>query len=162
MTQQEAEQFLFAEVGLLDKRDYKGWRDLFAAEGVYWVPVNDTESDPQLNCSVIYAGAAQLDDRLERATSSYFWADQPAIKSVHTVSNVSVVAGKNTDEITLLANQVVYLFRDNDQRRDQGLEILPASSEYRLNRVDQCWRIGLKKLNFLQADGYLPLLPAFV
>jgi len=160
VTPQEAEQFLFAEVRLLDQRHYQQWRDLFGDDGVYWVPVNDTGADPQINCSVIYASGQQLDDRLERAGSSYFWADQPAIKSVHTVSNISVQA--NGGGITLMANQVIYLYRENDQRRDVALEILPATSEYRLEKGTTGWHIKLKKLNFLQADGYLPLLPAFV
>ncbi len=103
MTQQEAEQFLFAEVRMLDQRDYRGWRDLFGGDGVYWVPVNDTDADPQLNCSVIYAGAEQLDDRLERAGCDYFWADQPAIKSVHTISNVSVDSSAGVDQIILIS-----------------------------------------------------------
>lgn len=161
MTQQEAEQFLFAETRLLDQRRYQEWRALFGDEGVYWVPANDTDADPQINCSVIYASGQQLDDRLGRAGSSYFWADQPAIKSLHTVANICATA-EDTENVLILANQVIYLYRENDQRREVPLEILPATSEYRLERVNNGWLIKLKKLNLLQADGYLPLLPAFV
>ncbi len=161
MTQAEAEQFLFNEVRLLDQRRYQEWRDLFGEKGLYWVPVNDTDADPTINCSVIYACGQQLDDRLTRAESSYFWADQPPIKSVHTVSNISVdVMGEQL--VQILANQVIYLFRENDQRRDSPLEILPATSEYKLAKHAGEWQITYKKLAFLQADGYLPLLPAFV
>lgn len=161
MTHQEAEQFLFAETRLLDQRRYQEWRALFGDEGVYWVPANDTDADPQLNCSVIYASGKQLDDRLGRAASSYFWADQPAIRSLHTVANVSAMT-EDSGNMRILANQVIYLYRENDQRREVPLEILPATSEYRLVRINNSWLIRLKKLNLLQADGYLPLLPAFV
>lgn len=161
MTQSEAEQFLYNEVRLLDQRRYPQWRKLFGDDGLYWVPANDTDADPQINCSIIYASGAQLDDRLTRAGSSYFWADQPPIKSVHMVNNVSV---QNVDggSLKVLANQVIYLYRENDQRRDVPLDILPASSEYELVEGAGEWLIKLKKLIFMQADGYMPLLPAFV
>ena len=161
MDQQQAEQFLFEEVRLLDQRDYRQWRELFGATGVYWVPANDLEADPGLNCSIIYASGQQLDDRLTRAGSSHFWADQPPIKAIHTVSNVSVERVSDT-QVKLQANQVIYLFRENDQRRDVPLEILPATSIYSLSEYGASWQIELKKLTLLQADGYLPLLPAFI
>ncbi len=161
MTQQEAEQFLFAEARLLDQRRYEQWRQLFGEDGLYWVPVNDTDADPQINCSIIYASGEQLDDRLMRAGSSYFWANQPPLKSVHTITNVTV-QGVDEDQPTILANQVIYLYRENDQRRDVPQDVLPATSEYRLTEHGDGWQITLKKLTFLQADGYLPLLPAFI
>lgn len=161
MKQQEAEQYLYEEARLLDQRDYQRWRNLFSEDGVYWVPVNDVSRDPDLNCSIIYATGRQLDDRLERAGSSYFWADKPPIRSLHTISNVSVQSGQQ-GIVRVTANQVIYLFRENDQRRDVPLEILPAFSEYKLQPSANGWAMLLKKLSFLQADGYLPLLPAFV
>ena len=161
MDQQQAEQFLFNEVRLLDQREYQQWRELFGSTGLYWVPVNDTDADPAINCSIIYATGQQLDDRLTRAGSSHFWADQPPIRSVHTVSNVSVERISDT-EVKLLANQVIYLFRENDQRREVPLEILPGTSTYSLSKIGGGWQIDLKKLNLLQADGYLPLMPAFI
>lgn len=161
MDLQQAEQFLYREARLLDQREYVQWRALFGPTGVYWVPANDTEADPQLNCSIIYATGQQLDDRLTRAGSGHFWADQPPIKSVHTVSNISIEP-LSASQIRLSANQVIYLFRENDQRRDAPLEILPATSTYTLSHSAGNWQIDLKKLNLLQADGYLPLLPAFI
>ena len=161
MDQQQAEQFLFHEARLLDQREYLQWRALFGSSGVYWVPSNDTEADPALNCSIIYATGQQLDDRLTRAGSGHFWADQPPIKSIHTVANVTAERISDT-QVSVLANQVIYLFRENDQRRDVPLEILPASAIYKLSKFAGGWQIDLKKLDLLQADGYLPLLPAFI
>lgn len=161
MTQFEAEQFLFEEARLLDQRHYQQWRELFGDDGIYWVPANDGDADPQINCSIIYAQGQQLDDRLERAQSGYFWADQPPIRTIHTVSNVSVQE-EIDGSAQVVANQVIYLFRENDQRRDVPLEILPASSVYTVVNRGDYWGIKFKKLLFLQADGLMPLLPAFI
>lgn len=161
MTQAEAEAFLFREVRLLDRGRFRDWRQLLADDAVYWVPNGDPDGDPQRHCSIIYATPSMVDDRLERAESPFYWVGDPPIRSVHTVSNVLLerAEGNSAD---IACNQVIYLYRDNDQRRDQALEILPAQCEYRLQRQAEQWRITYKKVALLSSDGLVPLLPPII
>jgi 3-phenylpropionate/cinnamic acid dioxygenase small subunit len=161
MTQAEAEAFLFREVRLLDRGRFRDWRQLLADDAVYWVPNGDSDGDPQRHCSIIYATPPMVDDRLERAESPFYWVGDPPIRTVHTVSNV-LLERTDGNSADIACNQVIYLYRDNDQRRDQALEILPAQCEYRLQRHAEQWRITYKKVALLSSDGLVPLLPPII
>jgi benzoate/toluate 1,2-dioxygenase subunit beta len=158
MTRVQAEEFIYREVRLLDRGQWRAWRALIAADGLYWVPSGDPDADPDAHCSVIYCDPQALDDRLERAESGFYWVGQPPIRSVHVVSNVLVDAAPG-NPVQVECNQVIYLYREGDARRDQPLHILPARCEYRLVEGEGGWRIACKKVVLLQGDGLLPLLP---
>lgn len=161
MQRPEAEEFIYREVRLLDQGRFGEWRALFAADGLYWVPSGDPDRDPEQHCSIIHAGPQELDDRLARASSTFFWAGDPPLRTVHMVGNV-LVEHADPGLVTLSCNQVIYLYRDGDQRRDQPLHTLPAQCEYRLIPGPGEVRIGYKKLVLLQGDGLLPLLPPII
>ena len=38
----EAEDFLYLEADLLDKRDYDAWLKLFTRDGIYWLPMDES------------------------------------------------------------------------------------------------------------------------
>ena len=157
----EAEAFLFREVRLLDRGRFRDWRQLLSEDAIYWVPNGDPDSDPQQHCSIVYATPSMVDDRLQRAESPFYWVGDPPIRTVHTVSNVLLERGDATSA-ELACNQVIYLYRDNDQRRDQPLDVLPAQCEYRLRRVGDAWQIAYKKVALLNGDGLVPLLPPII
>ena len=161
MNQAQAEAFLFREVRLLDQRKFRDWRQLLTDDAIYWVPNGDADGDPQLNCSIVYATPSMVEDRLDRAESPFYWVGDPPIRSVHTVSNV-LLERADGDSADIACNQVIYLYRENDQRRDQVLEVLPAQCEYRLQRHGDQWRIAHKKVALLNSDGLVPLLPPII
>ncbi len=161
MNQSQAEAFLFREVRLLDRRQFRDWRRLLTDDAIYWVPSGDPDGDPQVHCSIVYATPSMVDDRLERAESPFYWVGDPPIRSVHAVSNV-LLEGADNGSVQIVCNQVIYLYRENDQRRDQALEILPAQCEYRLQRQGDRWCIAYKKVALLNSDGLVPLLPPII
>lgn len=161
MDQREAETFLSREVRLLDQRRFRDWRALLTEDAIYWVPNGDADSDPQQHCSIVYATAAMVEDRLDRAESPFYWVGDPPIRSVHTVSNV-LLERADAHSADIACNQVIYLYRENDQRRDQALDVLPAQCEYRLRRVGEAWQITYKKVALLNSDGLVPLLPPII
>jgi 3-phenylpropionate/cinnamic acid dioxygenase small subunit len=161
MNQAQVEAFLFREVRLLDQRKFRDWRQLLTDDAIYWVPSGDVDSDPRQHCSIVYATATMVEDRLDRAESPFYWVGDPPIRSVHTVSNV-LLEHADADSADIACNQVVYLYRENDQRRDQVLDVLPAQCEYRLRRVGADWQIAYKKVALLNSDGLVPLLPPII
>ena len=102
-----------------------------------------------------------VEDRLDRAESPFYWVGDPPIRSVHTVSNV-LLERADVDSADITCNQVIYLYRENDQRRDQVLDALPAQCDYRLRRVGADWQIAYKKVSLLNSDGLVPLLPPII
>lgn len=159
MDKDSAETFLYQEARLLDKGLFRQWRELFAADFIYWVPANDPNADPTENCSIIYNGPNELDDRIGRLESSHFWAGDPPFKTLHLVSNVTVGESATT-QVTLESNLVLYVYRDNDQRRDVPMQTLPGLCEHRLvSNGGGDWKIAFKKVTLLNCDGLVPLLP---
>src|SRR5262249_50847346 len=56
LTRQQAEDFLYHEARLLDERRFEEWLELFTADGLYWLPMDDG-TDPTLEPSILFADA---------------------------------------------------------------------------------------------------------
>jgi 3-phenylpropionate/cinnamic acid dioxygenase small subunit len=63
MTRQEAEDFLYREARLLDSGQLEEWVGLFAADDIYWRPI-DEQADPEREPSIIYDDATQRAKRV--------------------------------------------------------------------------------------------------
>src|SRR3989442_11175826 len=51
---QELEAFVLREARLLDERRYAAWLELFAQDGVYWIPTRPDQSPPHQALSIIH------------------------------------------------------------------------------------------------------------
>jgi benzoate/toluate 1,2-dioxygenase subunit beta len=85
--------FLVHEAELLDDRRYDDWIELFAPEGIYWVPANRNDSDPKTHVSLIYDDVRRLKERLVRAGSGMFWAQDPPTRTTRVLGNLAVSRG---------------------------------------------------------------------
>lgn len=56
----QVEAFLFREAGMLDDGDVKGWLDLFAGDGFYWVPSDPAQDSPFDGESLFYGNLAAM------------------------------------------------------------------------------------------------------
>jgi len=90
LDREEAEEFLYAEAAMLDDQDYAGWFRLFADDGTYWIPSGDDDMDPTRRVSLVYDDITLLSERVRRFQSGIAYAQQPASRTVHTVSNVRI------------------------------------------------------------------------
>lgn len=83
------EDFLYDEAALLDAADYRAWVDLFTADGRYWAPAGHAD-DPQAGVSLVCDDRQRLEERLLRAESRFFWAQQPPSHTSRLVGNVRI------------------------------------------------------------------------
>jgi 3-phenylpropionate/cinnamic acid dioxygenase small subunit len=158
MTRQEAEDFLYREARLLDSGQLEAWLGLFAADGIYWLPI-DEQADPEREPSIIYDDATQRAKRVFQLRQGSHYAQVPPSRTVHVMSNVEVEDGATAGEVTLRCNVIVYELRPGDH---QGLQVgvgalraLVGHCEYRLRWEQERWAIGLKKVVLIDRD--LPL-----
>lgn len=155
MDRASAEDFLYREARLLDQGKYREWHKLLADDAIYWIPVNDANSNPQEHCSIIYENPVQLADRITRSESTHYWVGDPPVKTLHAISNVTVDELEN-DQVCVESNMIFYSFREGDHRREIPLDVLPAQCEHHLAKVDGSWKIKFKKITLLNLDGLLP------
>lgn len=47
------QQFIYREARLQDDHDYEAWEALWTSDGIYWVPANEDDTDPDKQVSII-------------------------------------------------------------------------------------------------------------
>jgi ethylbenzene dioxygenase beta subunit len=114
MTRQDTEAFLDREARLLDSGQLEAWLGLFAADGLYWIPINE-QADPERAPSVIYDDATQRAKRVLQLLQGAHYAQVPPSRTVHFISNVEVEDGATCSEVTLHCNVIVYELRPGDR-----------------------------------------------
>lgn len=154
LTRAEAEDFVHREAALLDEGRHEEWLELFAADGVFWVPANEADHDPDSHVSIIYDDRARLADRVARMALGRAVQQSPS-RTMHLVGNVMVPEpGPDAPPGTAEVRVNLVLFESHGQRNSQHA----ARCRYLLRREDGRWRIVLRKLAFLDNDQYSPNL----
>ena len=88
--QHRVEQFLFREARLLDERRFAEWEELWDDEGIYWVPANGDDTDPDRDVSLIYDNRARLHSRVARYAGGKAFSQHPPPRTAHIVANVAI------------------------------------------------------------------------
>jgi 3-phenylpropionate/cinnamic acid dioxygenase small subunit len=134
----EAEEFLYREVALLDERRWEEWLDLLAEDIHYFMPIRENvkfgewdkeNSDPASEIAWFDEGKDVLTGRVRQLLTGVHWAEEPISRIRHIISNVRVtdVQGDlihTSDNFFVWHNRLqeeVNLFagrRDNVLRRD--------------------------------------------
>ena len=90
LEQRRVEQLLFLEARLIDERRFAEWEALWVDEGIYWVPANGEDTDPQTDVSLIYDNRSRMHNRVERYVGGKAISQQPPPRTVHLVGNVTI------------------------------------------------------------------------
>jgi benzoate/toluate 1,2-dioxygenase subunit beta len=136
--------FLFHENKLLDEDRYEEWVDLFADDGIYWIPSNRFDTDPKTHVSVVYADKSRLREVVVRARSGTFWAQEPASRTSRLIGNISVEA--QLPDCRVRSKLMVTELRRGHQRQFAG------TCRYRLQRSNGEWKIREKLVELIGND----------
>jgi 3-phenylpropionate/cinnamic acid dioxygenase small subunit len=152
MTKADAEAFLIHEAELLDELRLDEWLKLFTADGIYWVPLDETMPVTE-SASIIRDTSMRREERVFHILHTKFPAQSPRSRTLHMVSNVRV---READEnrISVLSNQVVHEVRTGDFRQT-GLGVtttIIAQMQHLLEEKDGLYKIHLKKILLLDRD----------
>ncbi len=145
------EEFLFFEARLLDGREFQAWAELFADDGIYWVPMREGQEDPLTEHSIFYDDKDLLDVRVRRLLHPDTLAQIPASRTRHVVGNV-VLDETDGDEIHARSNLVMFEYRRDEQR------VFGAEVQHRLRRVEDGFEIVLKRVDLVNCEavhGYM-------
>lgn len=132
----EAEEFLFHEADLLDRRKYDEWLKLFASDGIYWLPMED-DTDPRLVPSILYDDMTSLKMRVHQFTKRHY-SQRPPSRTVHSITNVVTEAGEREDETSVHCVVMVTELREGDYLQG-GLgeqRLFSGHCSYRLRRAE--------------------------
>ena len=145
------EEFLFFEARLLDGREFQAWAELFADDGIYWVPMREGQEDPLTEHSIFYDDKDLLDVRVRRLLHPDTLAQIPASRTRHVIGNV-VLDETDGDEIHARSNLLMFEYRRDEQR------VFGAEVQHRLRRVEDGFEIVLKRVDLVNCEavhGYM-------
>ncbi|MCW5772178.1 MAG: aromatic-ring-hydroxylating dioxygenase subunit beta [Rhodospirillaceae bacterium] len=133
--------FLYLEADLLDAQRWEEWLALYAPDAWYWVPARADQPDPLNELSLIYDDYALLQARVARLRHPSHFANTPAVRTTHHVSNVrSAVAEGRREEIAVSSRLLMVEYRGPAQR------LFGARVEHGLRTTPDGLKIASKKI----------------
>ena len=138
--QREVEQFLYHQSELLDGKNWQAYLDLFADDGLYWMPCSADQTDWESWPSIFIEDKSLMEVRMERVTHPNAWSQAPLWATNHVVGNI-VLESVRGDEISVRSRFHMMELRRDDIRHFGGtyrhlLVRTPAGLRIRRQRVD--------------------------
>jgi 3-phenylpropionate/cinnamic acid dioxygenase small subunit len=156
-TERELIDFVVREARLLDEACYEPWLDLFADDGVYWMPLAPGQTDMRLHASLMLEDKLLLKIRVERLRGPRTFSQQPASRCHHllqvpTVESRDEAAGVFTTRCA---------FHYVETRRDEQ-QLIAGWSTHTLVATPEGLRIRLKRVDLVNCDAAFGNLQLFV
>jgi len=108
----EVEQFLFLQAELLDAKHWQQWMDLFAAEGLYWMPVAPEQTEWEGSPSIFIEDKSLMEIRKGRVSHPNAWSQAPQWETSHLVSHVAVESNEGGTIVVRSRFHMMELRRD--------------------------------------------------
>ena len=145
----EVEAFIYREGYLQDRHQYDAWEALWTDDGVYWIPANEDDGDPEKEMSIIYDNRSRIALRIRQFHTGRRIAQEPKSNLARVISNIEIVSLAGED-IHVRANAMIF---ESAARRDT---IWGTRYEYTLRRIDGALRMARKKVILVNNSKALP------
>lgn len=153
--QKQLVDFVYLENQLLDDGKYQAWYELFAQDGVYWVPSRPDQDDRDSQVSIALETRMLLALRIARLSHPRAHSLQPAVRGMHIVQRPEVL--DTTGPLLQARAQVMYL------EYQAGHQItLGARVRYTLRPENDGFKIVEKRVELLNSDAFLPAIQLFI
>jgi 3-phenylpropionate/cinnamic acid dioxygenase small subunit len=155
----EIENFYFLEADLLDERKYSAWLELLTDDLVYFMPIQRNvkygdaareHTREGIDISWFDEDKWTLSKRVEQLNTGIHWAEEPASRVSHLITNVRVV--EVTPSLDAPAEVVAtcrFLIYQN--RIESETALFVGKRRDRLRRVDDAWRIARREITLDQS-----------
>lgn len=139
--QHEIEQFLYRQSDLLDKKEWKKWIDLFAPDGIYWMPPDASYKTWEGQPAIFAEDRNLMTVRMLRVLHPDAWSQRPLWETNHVVSNVVIKKLNKNGTVEVSSRFHMMELRRDDVRHFAGsyLHVLEKSRQgykIKLQRVD--------------------------
>ena len=138
--------FLYREARLQDEHQYAAWEKLWTDDGVYWVPANGADIDPEREMSIIYDNRSRIALRVRQLMTGKHFTQTPQSRLRRLVSNIELLDEQASGDIAVASNSLIF----ESSLRDDTL--WAARNEYRLRHVDGELRMAYKKVVLVNND----------
>ena len=144
--QYEVEQFLYRQAELLDTKQWQPWIDLFAPDGVYWMPPEPSYKTWDGQPAIFAEDKNLMTVRMNRVLHPDAWSQRPLWATNHVLSNV-VIQKEKASEIEVRSRFHMMELRRDDVRHFAG------SYVHHLKRDGKGFRIKLQRVDMTNAEA---------
>jgi 3-phenylpropionate/cinnamic acid dioxygenase small subunit len=134
----EVTQFLYREARLQDTHDYDAWEALWTDDGVYWLPANGADIDPERQMSFIYDNRSRIALRIRQLKTGRRHSQTPPSQLARIIGNVELLQGG--PDIEVACNSQIF------ETNLRGDVMWAARCVYRLRRVGGELKLAYKKV----------------
>ncbi len=135
----EVTQFLYREARLQDEHQYDAWDALWTDDGVYWVPANGDDGDPEQVMSIVYDNRSRIRLRIRQLNTGRRLSQTPQSRLRRLISNVELVADDGA-QVQVACNVLIF------ETQTRGDILWAARTHYTLRRAEGDWRMAHKKV----------------
>jgi 3-phenylpropionate/cinnamic acid dioxygenase small subunit len=141
--------FIYREARLQDEHQYEAWEKLWTDDGIYWVPANGVDIDPEKEMSIIYDNRSRISLRVRQLMTGKHHTQTPQSRLRRLVSNVELMDEQAAGDIAVASNSLIF----ESSLRDDTL--WAARNEYRLRYIEGELRMAYKKVTLVNNDKAL-------
>lgn len=146
------ERFLFQEARLLDQEDYTGWLGMLDDDIHYWMPGMETRRRDDMRGPYAYGDMAYFDDRMyelkirvARYQQPSAWADNPATRHAHIITNIEAFATATPECVAVYS-----AFTNVRNRNEKDQDIIHGRREDLLRRHGDGFRLVIRRIFIVQ------------
>lgn len=150
-------EFVYHENHLLDNRQFRLWYDLFADDGVYWLPSRPGQVDRETLASIALEDKMLLKLRIERFDHPQAHSLQPQVRGMRVVQRPEVEEVPAGGGLPSVSCNLIYM-----EYQAGSPIVLGARVRYSLRQVEDQLRIVEKKVELLNMDGFLSSIQLFI
>ncbi|WBY03068.1 aromatic-ring-hydroxylating dioxygenase subunit beta [Ramlibacter tataouinensis] len=139
---EDVTRFIYREARLQDEHRYDDWEALWTDDGVYWVPANGDDGDPEKVMSILYDNRSRIALRIRQFHTGKRFSQTPKSRLRRLVSNIEVLDDRGA-ELDVACNMMLF------ESQTRGEVVWAMRTEYKLRRIDGELRMSLKKVNLV-------------
>ena len=141
----DVSQFLFREARYADDHRYEDWEALWADDGVYWIPANGDDIDPERQMSIIYDNRSRIRLRVKQLLTGKRHTQEPQSRLRRIVGDIEIVKADGL-ELHVACNTIIF------ESALRGDIIWASRNEFVLRRDGDDFRIARKKVALVNND----------
>ena len=145
--QHEVEQFLYRQAELLDGKRWQDYIDLFAEEGIYWMPAKPEDQTWDGMPSIFAEDHNLMTVRMNRVLHPDAWSQRPLWGTNHVVSNVVIRNASPSGDVEVTSRFHMMELRRDDVRHFAG------SYLHKLAKANGGYRIKLQRVDMTNAQA---------
>ena len=156
-TERDLTNFVLREARLLDEGRYGDWLDLFADDGVYWMPLAPGQTDMRLHASLMLEDKLLLKIRVERLGGARTFSQQPASRCHHLLQQPTVESRDEAAGVFTTRCAFHYV----ETRRDEQ-QLIAGWATHTLVATPQGLHIRMKRVDLVNCDAAFGNLQLFI